>query len=110
MEIVLLFVVIGFLFYNSHQNNFIMSAISDLKDKVAAQSTALETVSTNVDGIKKDVTFLKDKLAGLEGGATAEEIAEVSTLVDDVSTKIDAIGAATATLDSETDSSGTPPV
>jgi len=81
-----------------------MSAATDaIKEKLAAQSQALDTVSTNVTGIAGDVTFLKQKLSDLSNGATAAEIAELSGLVDGVSTKVDAIGAATASLDAETD-------
>lgn len=81
-----------------------MSAINDLKDKVAAQGTVLDSISTSVAGIQKDVKFLKEKLTGLEGGATAAEVAEVTALVDGVSSKINDIGATTAALDAETDS------
>lgn len=77
--------------------------INSLKAKVAAQSAALDTVSTNVTGIAGDVIFLKQKLADLAGGATAAEIAELEASVDGVSTKLDAIGTATASLDAETD-------
>ena len=80
-----------------------MSAVSDLKDKVAAQGAALDTISTSVTGIQADVTALKAKIDSLSGGATAAEIAELSALVDGVSGKIDVIGTTTADLDAQTD-------
>lgn len=100
-----------------------MSAISDLKDtvvtleaKVDAQASTLDVVTTNLTGIGQDITFLKEKLAGLPDGATATEVAEVSALVGNVSAKFDAMGekitalsAATKELDDSTDSSGTNP-
>ncbi len=81
-----------------------MSAEFDaLKEKVVAQDAKLDTISTNVTGIGADVTALKDKLATLVGGATAAEIAELTTLVDGVGTKIENISTTTADLDAQTD-------
>lgn len=77
--------------------------IDDLKAKVSAQSTALDNIGTSVTGIQADVAALKQKIADLSNGATPEEIAELSTLVDGVGSKIDAIGTTTASLDAETD-------
>lgn len=85
------------------------AAIDALKEKIQAQSDALDAVSTNVEGITADVTFLKDKLSQLPDGATAEEIAEISSLVDGLGTKVTAIGTATADLDAATDSSTSTP-
>lgn len=95
--------VIGKLNHIINHQHEIMSAVDDLKAKIASQDAALDTVSTNVTGIAGDVAFLKQKLADLEGGATAAEIAELTGSVDSISTKIDAIGTATASLDAETD-------
>lgn len=82
-----------------------MSELTDLKAKVVAQNAALDTISGNVTGVAGDITFLKQKLADLEGGATAEEIAELKAVIDEADAKIAAIGSTTATLDAETDSS-----
>lgn len=81
-----------------------MGVVDDLKLKIATQGATLDTINTNLVGIRKDVTFLKDKLAGVEGGATAAEIAEISAGVDGVSAKIDGIATDSAALDAETDS------
>lgn len=82
----------------------------DLKAKVQAQRAVLDTVSTNVTGIGKDVDFLKKKIEDLtqagDGGATKEELQELSELVDGTSAKITAINDATKQLDDSTDSSG----
>lgn len=89
-----------------HQNKTIMSQLSDLKEKLAAQGTALDGISTNVTGIGADVAALKAKITELLGNADAAVAAalnELSPLVDNVSTKVDAIGAITASLDAETD-------
>lgn len=77
--------------------------LKELKDKLAAQNTALDTVSTNVAGVKKDVDFLKQQLADKDG-LTKAEVDELRGVLDGTSAKIDAIGAATASLDAETDS------
>jgi methyl-accepting chemotaxis protein len=84
--------------------NQIMSQVSDLKDKINAQSTALDAISGSVTGIQADVAALKQKISDLSNGATAAEIAELSALVDGVSSKIDTIATTTASLDAETDS------
>lgn len=83
--------------------NYIMSAVSDLKDKVTAQGAALDNISTSVIGIQADVAARKEKIGGFNGGASEAEVAELSALVDGVGSKIDAIGATTAALDAETD-------
>lgn len=81
----------------------IMSAEFDaLKAKVTAQSTALDTIGTNITGISGDVATLKAKILALENGATPDQIAELGTIVDGMGTKIDAIGTTTAALDAET--------
>lgn len=87
------------------QQNITMGQEFDaLKAKVEAQSGVLDTVGVNIGGIAQDIAFLKQKLADLSGGATAAEIAELAAIVDGSGTKLDAINAATATLDAETDS------
>lgn len=78
-------------------------ALDALKAKFTEQSGKLDTISTSVSGIAEDVAALKAKIGTLSGGATAEEIAELSTLVDGVGAKVDAIGTATADLDAQTD-------
>lgn len=80
-------------------------SIQELKDQIAAQSSALDNVSTNVAGIQADVTALKAKIDELNAGgdaAVAAALAELSPLVDGVGSKIDAIGATTADLDAQT--------
>ena len=74
-----------------------------IKAKLADQNAKLDSVATNVTGISADVTALKEKIGTLSGGATAEEIAELSALVDGVGEKVDAITTSTADLDAQTD-------
>jgi hypothetical protein len=85
------------------QNITMGQEFDNLKAKVEAQSGVLDTVGVAVGGIAQDVAFLKSKLADLSGGATAAQIADLSSLVDGTSAKLDAINTATATLDAETD-------
>lgn len=106
MEVLLLILLITSII-NLLQNKKIMGVTDDLRLKIASQGATLDTINTNLVGIRQDVTFLKDKLTGLEGGATAAEIAELSTAVDGVSTKIDGIATDSADLDAQTDSGTT---
>lgn len=92
-----------FIIYKLHK----MSAETEaIKAKLLAQGTALTAITTNVSGIQGDIAALKQKIQDLidaEDGATPEELAELSLLVDDVSANIDVIGTTTASLDAETD-------
>lgn len=65
-----------------------------LKAKVDALSTQVETVNTNIDGVvtsvtnvADDIAYLKEQLQGMENGATAEQIAQLTATVDGMSTK-----------------------
>jgi uncharacterized coiled-coil protein SlyX len=88
------------------QNKKIMSKLTDLEDKIAAQNTALDSIGTNVTGIQADVTAMKAKIDELKAAGDAAVNAaldELSPLLDGVSSKIDAVGATTASLDASTD-------
>ena len=88
------------------QNKTIMSDLNAIKDKLAAQTGALDGISTNVTGIQTDLAALKAKIAELranENAAVQAALDELEPLVNGVSTKIDVIGATTASLDAETD-------
>lgn len=76
----------------------------DFKAKLEAQSLALDGVKTNVAGIATDVAYLKTLTSENPGGLSAEQVAELSGLADQLSAKIDEIGATTAQLDADTDS------
>lgn len=92
----------------TQKNIKVMSqAVDDLKAKIQAQSDALDGVSTSVSGVSADVAFLKDKLSQLPDGASAAEIAELSSLVDGLGEKVTAIGTAASDLDASTDSTAT---
>lgn len=80
--------------HNQLNTKKIMAALDDIKAKLALQDTA-------IDGLQADLTFIKEKLANAEGGLTAAEVAELNTLIDDRTAKLQA-------LDAQTDSSGTP--
>lgn len=66
----------------------IMSALEDIKAKLALQDTA-------IDGLQVDLDFIKGKLAGSEGGLTAAEVAELNTLIDERTAKLQALDAQT---------------
>jgi predicted nucleic acid-binding Zn-ribbon protein len=86
--------------------NIIMSQLSDLKEKLAAQDTALTTIGGNVSGIQSDVAALKQKIADLNANgdaAVAAALNELTPFVDGIGSKIDTIGTTTAALDAETD-------
>ena len=72
-----------------------MSALEDIKARLALQEPAIE-------GLQADLDFIKAKLAGAEGGLTAAEVAELITVIDARTQKLNA-------MDAQTDSSGTPP-
>lgn len=77
---------------NQTQNDRVMSAFEDLKEKFTKQSETIANVAA-------DVKFLKDKLAaGSEGGLSKEEVAELFTIVDGTNASLES-------LDAETDSS-----
>lgn len=83
-----------------------MSQLSDLKEKLAAQDTALTTIGGNVSGIQSDVAALKQKIADLNANgdaAVAAALNELTPFVDGIGSKIDTIGTTTAALDAETD-------
>jgi septation ring formation regulator EzrA len=87
-----------------NQNNMAVT-LAEVKAKLAAQDTALDSIGTNVTGVQGDVAALKAKIEELSNGADAAvsaALGELSPLVDAVGTKIDAIGATTAALDAET--------
>ena len=83
--------------------------LNDLKGKIEAQNAKIEETNTAVAGVAGDVKSLKEKIdAGLEGELNAEEVAELSGLVDGVTSKLDALASATKALDEETPSEATP--
>lgn len=70
-----------------------------MSEQFDALKAKLESITGTVDEVKKDVTFLKEKIAaGTEGGLTKDEVAELNTIVDGISGKL-------SSLDAETDSS-----
>lgn len=81
--------------HNNINTKKIMAQLDDIKAKLALQDTA-------IDGLQADLTFIKEKLANAEGGLTAAEVAELNTLIDERTAKLQA-------LDAQTDSSETPP-
>lgn len=68
-----------------------MGQMDDIKAKLALQDTA-------IDGLAGDLAFIKEKLANAENGLTGAEVAELNTLIDARTAKLQA-------LDAETDPS-----
>lgn len=73
-----------------------------LKAKVEAQTAQLDTINTGVTGITDDIAYLKEQLAGLENGATAEQIAELSAIVDGANSRLTTLGTQLSDLDAQT--------
>lgn len=71
-----------------HQHE-LMGQLDDIKAKLALQDTA-------INGLQADLDFIKGKLANVEGGLTADEVAELNTLIDERTAKLQA-------LDNQTD-------
>lgn len=66
----------------------IMGKLEDIKAKLALQDTA-------IDGLQADLDFIKGKLAGAEGGLTATEVDELTTLIDARTGRLQALDAQT---------------
>lgn len=62
--------------------------LTAIKEKLALQDTA-------IDGLQADLDFIKGKLAGAEGGLSAAEVAELNTLIDERTAKLQALDAQT---------------
>lgn len=99
--------VLSILNIHTQKLNQMAETFDTLKEKMDAQASALDQVSTNVTGIQTDVQFLKDKIAGTPAGViTQEQLDELGAAADAIGAKVDDIGRVTATLDSETDPNG----
>jgi len=79
-----------------------MAAIDDLKAKLEAQSTQIDTISTGVatantslTGLSDDIAYLKELLAN---NPTPEQIQELITLADGMGTKLGTASTALSTL------------
>lgn len=70
------------------QNQTIMGQMDDIKAKLALQDTA-------IDGLAGDLAFIKEKLANAEGGLSSAEVAELNTLIDARTAKLQALDAQT---------------
>jgi hypothetical protein len=70
------------------KNQLLMGQLEDIKAKLALQDTA-------IDGLAGDLAFIKGKLANAEGGLTAAEVAELNTLIDERTAKLQALDAQT---------------
>lgn len=79
--------------------------IEDLKAQLDTQSATLDTIGTNVVGVRGDVTNLKQQIQDLinnGNGATQQDLIDLKAKVDIVGGKIDTLNADTAALDQET--------
>lgn len=71
-----------------------------MSEQFDAIKAKLDTQNTAIGEVKKDVDFIKGKLAASEGGLTAAEVSELNTILDGTTAKLQA-------LDAETDSTET---
>lgn len=81
--------------------NFIISKTNIMGEQLDAIKAKLALQDTAIDGLAADLAFIKEKLAGAENGLSATEVAELNTLIDERTAKLQA-------LDAETDSTVQP--
>lgn len=73
--------------------------LQDMSEQFNAIKAKLDLQNTAIGEVKKDIDFVKQKLSESEGGLTGAEVAELNTLLDGTTQKLQA-------LDAETDSTG----
>ncbi len=78
-----------------------------LKQQLTEANSTIDTIDTNVEGIKSDSIFLKNKIDELvnRGQASPAELAELAELGNTLVTKLGSVKTKTADLDASTDSS-----
>lgn len=107
-----------YLFTINQKLETMAETFEDFKAKLIAQGqtingikTSVASIATNVEGVKKDVVYLKDLAASNPGGFTAEQVADLSSVLAQtdeslvgVGASVEEVQASTAELDAETDS------
>lgn len=81
-----------------------MSALQDLKDKLAVSDEKITVLTTATAGVTADIAFIKAKLEENSGGIDAEGVAELTAIVDGQQQKLAEAATALQNLDAETDS------
>lgn len=81
---------------------FMAENFDQLKQKIEAQAAQLDTIQTGITGVAGDIAALKEQLGNLANGATAEQIAELTTLVDGTGTRLNDLGTQLTDLDAQT--------
>jgi hypothetical protein len=89
--------------YIIKQNLEIMSALSDLKDKLALSDQKLDVLTTATDGLTDDIAHLKELLANNPDGIDAAGVAELNSIVDAQQAKLTETAQKMADLDSQTE-------
>jgi hypothetical protein len=96
-----LILLVGFMVgygYRPKKNHFLTIKLNKMSEQLDAIKAKLTLQDTAIDGLAGDLAFIKGKLAGAEGGLTADEVAELNALIDARTAKLQA-------LDAETDPS-----
>lgn len=83
-----------------HREIRIMAVIDDLTTKLAGISTKADGIQASVTAVRGDIADIKNGLP-TAGGLTAAEVATLSTALDALGTKVDAVATDAAELDSE---------
>ena len=79
-----------------------MATFEEFKAQLEAQSAGLDAINVSITGIAADVTYLKTLASQNPNGLTAEQVSQLSVIADSLTTKINEIGATTASLDAAT--------
>lgn len=95
--ILLVGLIFGTLLAKSRTTYFIIQKLNQMSEQFEQIKAKMELQNTAIDGLAQDLAFIKGKLANAEGGLTAAEVAELNTLIDARTEKLQA-------LDAETDS------
>lgn len=81
----------------------LMSALDDIKAKLATSDEKIDILNTATEGVTADIAAIKAKLEANQGGIDAAGVAELTALVDAQSTKLSEAATKLSDLDAETD-------
>jgi hypothetical protein len=84
------------------QNTNTMSALSDLKDKLAVSDQKIDALTTATTGLTDDVAHLKELISNNPDGIDAAGVAELNSIVDAQQAKLTEVGTKLTDLDAQT--------